>query len=245
MDWLKDKKNQPIVAAIAAVVIVGVVAFIWFTMFKSAPQVDNSAGAMMPDESAPPPETAMPAAPAPAAQQAAAPPTGSANPMETYRADPFLPVGYKPPSKGPKPTPPIPDLPIFHFPPPLKPVKPELRPEPAQPVRRLAGVMLNGRVYAIIESNGASQVVQPGEPLNDGLATVERIEADKVILKTVSSAPRYLTIRLARSPRISTAEGGSPVTTSGPSPAQPYGSRRPGMYPSGSARPNIGGADGG
>lgn len=251
MDWLRDKKNQPIVAAIAAVVIVGALVFLWLTVFRgpssdTSTDVSATGGAPM-DQGMPtgggPPASqgTMPTPPVDAAQPSPASggaQTGSAKPMMTYRGDPFLPVGYKPPPIE-KPTPPITDLPIFHFPPPPKPVKLELQPEPPQPVRRLAGVMLNGRVYAIIESSGnpRAQIVQPGEPLEDGLAIVERIEADKVILKTTGPVPRYLTVRLASSARRPTSEpsvtvspGGGPGPGSAPppftAPRRPGGLRR-------------------
>ena len=250
MDWLKDKKNQPIVAAIAAVVIVGACVLLWLTVFSGsssqAPPTETASTEGMPTDGmpspmqpggGPPPTTqgTMPGAATGAPPQGAAPlqavaQAPSTGPLETYRGDPFLPVGYKPPPTGPRPKPPITDLPILNLGPWPKPPDKKLWPEPAQPVRRLAGVMLNGRVYAIIESNGKSQIVQPGEPLQDGLATVERIEADKVILKTTSAAPRYLTVRLASSPRKPASEPAvaGPEGPPGPPPRGRPGSLRRG-----------------
>lgn len=236
MDWLKDKKNQPIVAGILAVVIVAAVVLVYMTQFRgSAPEMPATTGDMSADGMAPPdssgmmpPDTsgapgAMPGAPAggtapgtPAAAPAA--PAGvqmaSATPMETWRGDPFLPVGYKPPVKNKvKPKPRIIDFPFYKFPTPPKELPPELVPEPQQPVRRMAGILLNDRVYAIIESNGQSEIVQPGDVLKDRLAKVEKIEADKVILKTTTDHPRYLVVRMASSPNANdtSMSSGSPM----------------------------------
>jgi hypothetical protein len=218
MDWLKDKKNQPIVAAIAAVVIVGVLVFMYFTVFKKdsgdSTYSETTSGQEM-AAGQPAPEATMPVMPpaggavptAPAATPVAPQPKSgeaavAAQPMETWRADPFLPVGYKRP--GPVRT--KPRIEDFPFPVPKRFYKEppeELKPEEPQPARRLAGVMqnMNGGVYAIIESGGKSQVVQPGETLADRLAMVEKIEPDKVLLKTLGDRPRYIVVALAAAPR--------------------------------------------
>lgn len=262
MDWLKDKKNQPIVAAILAVIIVGVGVLLYFTVFSSGSS--DTAGT---DAGVPPDQQAMgtpaqsgpapganpagtaPTAPAgtPAAPTTAAPPTTgaatapagqpatgaavAAAPLETWRGDPFLPVGYKPPPKN-RPKPRILDFPFITLPHPVSQQKLPPPVEKAQPIRRLAGVMLNGRVFAIIESNGKSDIVQPGQPLSDGLATVERIEADKVILKTIDKTPRYLVVRLASAPR-------RPSSTTSPTETVTPGGGPMGvpMYPSPGVRP--------
>ena len=226
MDWLNDKKNQPIIAAVAAVVIVGVGVLMWLTMFKGsddeepAPATETTGAEQMSMSEPSVPSTGAPAG-LPTGPQIAAAPTG-VQPMETWREDPFLPVGYKPPPGDRAPNPPIPDFPFFHFPPPPKPVPDELKPEPSQPVRRLAGVMINDRVYAIIEWNGKSDVYQPGQRLRDGLAVVEKIEPDKVTLKTTSEPSRYLVVRLASAPRGERSAAPSPAPGEGPGP----GSRR-------------------
>lgn len=86
------------------------------------------------------------------------------------------------------------------------------KPEIQQPPRRMAGILLNDRVYAIIESGTGSEVVQPGDYLKDRLAMVQRIEPDKVVLKTVDEKPRYITVRMA-----SSAHQAAPViSNSGP-----------------------------
>lgn len=242
MDWLKDKKNQPIVAAIAVVVILVVGFGVYWFGFRpagsSAPPMDQTAqvdpaggmpsGAPPAGAPATPAPGAMPgampgatpaaspapgAAPAPGTAPAAtpgqAPATGAAGtqvasikPMETWRSDPFEPIGYKPVKKG-KQTPPIWDFPFEPLPHRIHKViddKSGGKPEIQQPSRRMAGILLNNRVYAILESNGSSQVVQPGDYTTDRLAMVERIESDRVVLKTVDSKPKYVTIKMAASP---------------------------------------------
>ena len=72
-------------------------------------------------------------------------------------------------------------------------------------MRRMAGLLLSGRVYAILETNGTTEVVQPGDSLNDRLATVDRIESDKVILKTTDKTPRYITVRMAGASHVDTS----------------------------------------
>lgn len=220
MDWLKDKKNQPYVALILAVVIVGAGFFVW-KMMSPGPSIDVAATqeAAPPDGAEPPPDMPADTAPstgAPAPGSAAAQGDQvAAQPMETWRADPFLPVGYKPPPKVErKPTPRIADFPFIRLPVQLpKDDVEELGPEPVQPTRRMAGVLLNDRVFAIIESNGQSQIVQPGDVLSDRLARVEKIEPDKVTLKTLTARPRYLVVRMASAPRSAASPAGDTTRT--------------------------------
>ena len=82
----------------------------------------------------------------------------------------------------------------------IRPPPPAAAPEPAQPARRMAGLLLNDRVYAMIETGDKTEIVQPGQTLEDGLASVVRIEKDKVVLKTTSTPARYLLVRMAASP---------------------------------------------
>lgn len=220
MDWLKDKKNQPIVAIIAAVVIVGIAAAMYFFVFKpksaaptdmsaADPSMDMSAQPM--DPNAPPAGGAPAPAPAPADASKA---QVKAMPMENWRKDPFQPVGYKAPATNKvKRQPPIPDFPFYKFPSPIKKNADKIfeeQTEPAQPVRRMSGILLNERIYAIIESEGKTEIVQPGDLLDDRLATVEKIEKDKVILKTTTKNPRYLVIRMAAAPRTDIQQSAAP-----------------------------------
>jgi type II secretory pathway component PulC len=102
----------------------------------------------------------------------------------------------------------------------------------------MAGILLGDRVYAIIETNGATQVVQPGDYTTDRLAIVQRIEPDKVVLKTVDEKPRTVTVRMAASPTVQSPS--VPSTPSGPSRS---GYSPPGVAPP--PPPGIGGPPGG
>lgn len=251
MEWLKDPKNQPKVAiGLSVFIVVLLFCVYWFGIRQPAPPVattDTSvpADAGTPPDGAPPggtPPGAMPpdggqpgAPPDPAAQQAAAPaPAASISnkPIEAWRDDPFMPIGYKPP-KGQKykATPPIPDFPFPVLPTGLRLDEEKLVPELVQPVRRMAGILVNDRVYAIIETNGESEIVQPGDTLKDRLAVVQKIERDKVLLKTKDKKPRYILVRMAASPRTPDANA---TTDAGPGPGPvrpigPRGPRRPGL----------------
>ena len=83
--------------------------------------------------------------------------------------------------------------------------------EPVQPSRRKAGILLNGRIFEVIETNGKFGVVQPGDGLADRLAVVDRVERDRVILKTTSKNPRFITIRMAAGNRASRSRGRGPA----------------------------------
>lgn len=263
MEWVKDPKNQPIVAAIAIVVIIGVGIFYYFNFIKApsapaapppeatatatdgsvpqpvgTPTSDPAAQTPAPAPGAPPTDPST--AGAPAATTAAAAPAAAGTqvaavtPMETWRSDPFLPIGHKA-RKVVKVTPPIRDFPFVTLPGVhiSKTVKRE-KPEIQQPPRRMAGILLNDRVFAIIESNGGSEVVQPGDYLKDRLAMVQRIEPDRVVLKTVDEKPRYITVRMAES-----AHQNTPVSSVGPS-NMPGPIPMPGRPRGGAVAPGLG-----
>jgi hypothetical protein len=170
------------------------------------PESEMPADAGMDPNAAPEEPSSPEAAPQPApAQPAGVTEVASAQPMEAWRGDPFLPIGYKPPPKSAvQPKPRIADFPFMKLPVSLpaggEKAKKIEKPEIVQPSRRMAGILLDDRVYAIIETNGVSQVVQPGDYTTDRLALVERIEPDKVVLKTVDEKPRYITVKMAASP---------------------------------------------
>lgn len=259
MDWLNDKKNQPIIIAVAIVIILGVAFGGWWFFIRQPGSSADTQAQVPPPESAPadtqsaapatpgqpptgtPPAigptapTGQPGAPAgmpgqpgaPAGtpgQPSAAPPSqvASVKPMETWRADPFLPIGYKPP-KQVRVVPRIQDFPFEKlFQHRRKPTKEREVAEIQQPSRRMAGILLGDRVYAIIETNGVTQVVQPGDYTTDRLAIVQKIEPDKVVLKTVDEKPRYVTVRMAASPIVQSPT--TPAMPTSPTPT-PYGSR--------------------
>jgi len=186
-----------------------------------------------------------PAATAPAAAPAAAEPAESgvaAKPMEPWRDDPFLPAGVKTAKKVVfKPVPRILDFP---FPEPF--VFADTRkvaegPPKLQPPRRMAGILLNSRIFAIIDTNGQAEVVQPGDLLRDRLATVDKIERDRVVLKTTDKKPRYIVLRLTSAPaeqRRSTPGGYEGTIPGGEAvPGAPFG-------PPGGGLPGMPGAPG-
>jgi len=235
MEWLKDPKNQPKVAAGLSVFIVLMLVAFYFLYLKK-PSMDTTASAPPADavpatvgEPAPPgaPGDAAPAGDAAATGDAAAaappPPMGSAKPMEAWRADPFTPIGYKPPKPGGvKPKPPILDFPFISLPARTKDREKPPAPELVQPVRRMAGVLVNDRVYAIIESGGESEIVQPGDTLKDRLAVVDRIERDKVVLRTKDEKPRYIVVRMAAAPRQATPDSMESISPTGIQPMDRY-----------------------
>lgn len=242
MDWLKDKKNQPIVIGLFAVILVAVGVFLYMQMAgggsaDSSVSTDSSASTT-PSQPTPTPTTTSASAPATtnAAQPAAAgAQVAGIQPLESWRKDPFEPIGYKRPVRMRKAPAPIYDLPIPDMPRwvPNPPEKKEYTENP-QPIRRMAGLLLNGRVYAIIETNGTTETVQPGDMLNDRLARVDRIERDKVILKTTDRKPRYITVRMTGAAHQDSGTGVSTgVTPTMPSPGgtnrypNPAGPNRP------------------
>lgn len=240
MDWLNDKKNQPII--IGAFVLILIVAgyVVWKTNFSSpsgsssetvsntpspsGPMVQPTpgttpTGAPMPTPG-PVPGTPSAATPTPAGPRPGAAMVATAMPMETWRDDPFLPVGYKPPKHVVRPVPPIYDLPIPDLPRYHKTIIKEQADQVVQqPMRRMAGLLLSGRVYAILETNGKTEVRQPGDMLDDRLAMVDRIERDKVILKTVDKVPRYITVRMAGASRVDVSTPAAPAGRGAPLPA--------------------------
>ena len=259
MDWLKDKKNRPIIAIVLCTVFVAVIAGFLFLGHKGSdtPPAESADTTTPPSDasaqstSTPPQPGAPSVSPAPAGATPA--PTGttapagtstagtdvaktasvaSVTPMETWRSDPFEPIGYKPKAHH-KEVPPIRDFPFINLVPP-KPVGGTVKkPEIIQPTRRMAGILKNDRVYAIIETTGQNEIdiCHPGQMLKDGLASVEKIESDRVILKTIDKPARYITVRMASSPHTQTVNTtANPETAPG---AVMPGSRRmmPAMPP--------------
>lgn len=239
MDWLNDPKNRPIVAGglAALIVVMGVV--MYFLYFKkpggsTPPPADAQAtttgdptGMSVPGD----PMATAGGQPQDAAAEAqpAETQTVATSPMEAWRTDPFLPLGYKPPKPGdPKLVPPIRDLPmprVTNW----RDARNDAGPQRdlPQPARRMAGILVNDRVYAILETNGKSEIVQPGDTLEDRLAVVERIERDRVVLKTKDEKPRYLVVRMAASVRTDINPASSPTSP------MPGGPVMPGTRPGG------------
>jgi hypothetical protein len=124
--------------------------------------------------------------------------------MLPYRKDPFLPLGGAPTrSKVIESL--LPQVSHYQFPPAVRPVtipgisKTAAVAEvlPPQPFRRMAGVMINGRVSAILETNGEADIVVPGMEVTRGNSRVrvESITSDEIILKTLDTK-RPFTIKV-------------------------------------------------
>ena len=73
---------------------------------------------------------------------------------------------------------------------------------PPQPYRRMAGVLWNGRVSAILETNGETDIVRPGMDITRGNSRVrvESIQQDCIILKTLDTrTPMTIKVNMAGS----------------------------------------------
>lgn len=160
-------------------------------------------------------------------------------PVEKSRSDPFAPLGVKIPKSFASSLVPVLKPHISDFP--VKrlfttsssaTIEVQLVPDPVQPARRMAGILLNSRIFAILETNGKYEIVQPGDTLADRLASVERVERDRVILKTTGKRPRLITVRMAAGNR-NTGGTGMPGNTRPGGGAAPV----PGMGPGGGMMP--------
>lgn len=172
-------------------IVLGVVGTVGYMVTTNASPVAPTA----------PPPVQTPEAQPTAPVAAVPPPAAQATvtPMSTYRSDPFVQSAYTPPAASSNVKQPIADLPIARIGGAPAVAGPAVAaPSPAQPARRMAGLVHNGGgIAAIVETNGRTEVVAPGEMLSDKLATVDRIEPDRVVLKTVGDAPEYITVGLA------------------------------------------------
>ena len=179
-EWVQDPKNAPKVAIIFGGVLV-VVIFVMLMQFGiigggEAPIGPDMSGGV-PGAEAPGsvPGASPPAGPAPAAlgpaPGAPAPATASVGPMLPYRKDPFLPFAGMPTQKDfmsillpnlrrPR----IAPAPVID----QTPEQQMAQALPPQPFRRMAGVLWNGRVKAILETAGETDIVWPGWEGNRG-----------------------------------------------------------------------------
>lgn len=224
--FMTDKKNTPIVGAVAGIVLILVVLFYLkqfgiiggggggdYTADTGTGTTDTmSAPADTPPTSGPQPVTpdqaasGGAAAPGGGAAPAPATPVDKMPPMLAYRKDPFM------SSKG-LPTPRdalMTILPSVRHPR-LLPASislPAVGPDaaeapetlPPQPLRRVAGIMWGSKVKAIIESNGKTYVKMPGETIPEERVRVERIEPTGVILTTLDTRrPMSIRVNLAGS----------------------------------------------
>jgi hypothetical protein len=249
-DWLNDKKNLPIIGAVTGVLLVAAVYLVWMSMRGSAPSPPTETRTVYPTG----PEQPMPMGAPGATPYAAAPPTATTTVQPAAatttpegkpgvkvsllpsRADPFVPFDYKPLKYRPKPRimlPPIGPL-VTRWEDLGKPKPPDENVLPPQPVRRMAGVMHNGRVFAILETAGETIVVKPGDIVENGNVRVDAIEPDRIILSWLRTPkPIPIEVRLSEG---TGAESGmaAPTETTPVTPLQGYGggygrSRRPSM----------------
>ena len=202
------------------------------TPTASAPgAVPGAAGPMGPTET---PPGGAPIA-GPSSLSAAGATTAASKPLppsEPHRADPFAPLIPRP-----KPNPAtlaaqaaereiasLPPLTIYRTPETTlagatgstvigAPGAAQEQPDTSQ--RRVAGIVAGKNVSAILEVDGQTAVVKPGDVLPD-LSRVERIERDRVLLR---KGTRAIFVPLASNPT-GGAGGGAPITAG---PAGPYG----------------------
>jgi hypothetical protein len=263
--WLEDKKNLPIVAAGAAIILIlatlvllkmtGVIGgggpstaqtgMQGYPTGTAGPQGMASMPATL--EGTPPgtlpgapaqPMGPMPATPQTAGVPGATPATGGEaaaqpevepapkqSPMLPYRKDPFM-AFAGPPKPSDVVAAMLPSVSRVRLAPaPVVEVPEEERVArtqvlPPQPFRRVAGVLWNGKVSAILETNGEVDIVRPGMEITRGNSRVrvESIEQNAVVLRTMDTETP-LTIRVNMA--------GSVVGGPGTGPQQP-GYPRPG-----------------
>jgi len=261
MDWLRDRKNLPIIAGITGVIIAVAVVFFVMQMRKSSavPPDTMSTPPPVPSGGVPGPPNipgatptgvngstaGTPSVPAtPSAPAAHTPPRakpGAKAAVETValepsRPDPFLPLNY---GEKPKHVP----VPRLYVPSPGRLFPPRVEKErirkleeqtaqlAPQPQRRMAGLLYNQRLYAILETDGNAQIVKPGDQTADGTAIVQTIEPNRIILRTLDQKnPRTIEVKMAAAAKpaetpqaVTTPEG----TTPAPGPYGPYGPYSP------------------
>lgn len=111
------------------------------------------------------------------------------------RSDPFVPyIKYKKIEPGGpgdwtaimRPAPTLPPVEAFYLPP------PPIEWAEEEHERRMAGMLHNGRVWAIYEKDGVSQIVKPGDPVGD--ETVIAIGTDHLILRSLDGRERKVSL---------------------------------------------------
>lgn len=233
--WLQDKKNLPVVLAGTGIVLVlAILLILKMNGFIGKPKQAVAPTAGVPGM--PVPQAGMPAGDMTATGGAppapGVPPTPGAvpgvqqaklAPMLPYRKDPFMPL-YGIPKKSDVIAALLPSL-----------SRPRLAPAPVsdaeiasaeevlppQPFRRMSGVLWNGKVSAILETNGETDVVRPGMELTRGNSRVmvESITQDSVILKTLDTKTPF-TIKVSMAGSVASGQGipGQQPVYGGPGP---------------------------
>lgn len=105
----------------------------------------------------------------------------------------------------------------------------------AQPYRRLSGIVIGDAVLAIIEENGVSRVIRPGDMIPNTNWKVVSIDRDKAILRRVNSnrLPREIEVRLETAPPSALTGGGGGAPVGGPPGGTPGGRNGGGDAPGG------------
>jgi hypothetical protein len=242
MDFLNDKKNQPIIAGVLIAIILLAGGIFYFTQLRpsapvSAPPTDQT---ITPPQATPPaggdtsgqnptaqagggftgaPAGGQPVASGQGAVNVAKGP-GGPKPVLKARPDPFK--DLNPPKARKR----IVVREAIPYPTTL--IVPRKRPVIAEQIamaqadttqRRMSGVIFNGTVTAILEIDGNYQIVKPGDVVEGGAMVVDKIEPNKLILRSVAASgtkPRYVEVKMAVSSTAS--EGGSASVSTPPPP---------------------------
>jgi len=254
-EWLKDKKNLPIVAAIGALVLIGAIVLILFETGVLPPQPAPTAVAVSSPNAAPPgvlPAGAPPSQMVPGGMQTRSIPPGAA-PGQAAAAGLKTPAPPLNAAKGPDPF----KVPGYHPFRVSQAAVDALRVRNALPLvfiqqytpkdqlmlktkrgtqavnpltttpevsssMRMSGVITSDNsIKALLESNGVSTQVQPGDTVDGG--KVLSIQADGLTLRTSDN-------RLVRVPLSGTPTGGNSPYSGGGYP----GNGAPGFPPPGS-----------
>ena len=225
--------------AISAVLVVVVLAGLYFFVFRKPKPEQTGPAARPTGTTAAAPGTKAVAGKAPAAMSKAealkallslppgslppgllpgAPAGAVEKPTEPYRPDPFANIfPPPPPPRQPPPPPPLPAAIQVGIPPVFAQLLPSegVREIAEREQGRMAGVLWNDRVYAIIETDTAIAVVQPGDTV-DG-RTVRSISPQEAILASKSGEEVKVPLRgaMGMAPRV------APAATPPGSPALP------------------------
>ncbi|MDO8588145.1 MAG: hypothetical protein Q7T82_14050 [Armatimonadota bacterium] len=227
MNFLKDKKNQPIVIGVLVAVILAIGVYFYLVTRQQEPDytatsdpsasqptgaVDPSAQGMQPPPTAgaraapasgvpsPVPGVAGGTPPASGAAQAAAP-SAPARPAERHRADPFAMLNqWKPPPRRQVVVrEPIPYPTWLIVPLKRTDATGNLPGEaPDTTPRRMAGVLFGQTVSAILETGTETVVVRPGDLVENSTMRVEKIEPNRIVLKSTGGGKaRYVVVKMA------------------------------------------------
>lgn len=234
-EWLKDKKNLPIVAGLGVTVLILAVVAMLFEMGVLPPQSAPAPVVVASEPPMPPPgvpgvPSDVPGVPNPAGPAAKVPAAPAAPPNIAKGLDPFLAPLPKPqvdPSlkNATRVRNTLPPVFIQQYTPPDQLVRGtsssqptvDLAPQVSSSMRMSGVVFTDNAIKAILETNGSSQQVQPGDLVEGG--RVISIQADGLTLRTADN-------HLMRVPLT-----GAPTSVSAPPTDQGGGPPPPGAAP--------------